>query len=353
MNYINLFNFGFNVQNPHYNIPKFAIICNKTIILVLLFFSLINFTINNNITLGLIEMGLAALSFGIMQFYKKNNQIEIFLLSTTLLLFITSIAFYLNSEKTIFSSVWLFFFPLVVFLLNGLKIGKILTTIYVSIIIVDSYLGVGVYTNFTGFLNISIGLIIFSLLAYLFEYSRKEAFSKMMDSIYKLEEISYLDELTKLNNRHFLNNKILKNKELQNKPLLFCITDIDNFKAYNDYYGHQKGDDALQRIARIKEITIGNTKNHFVVRLGGEEFGGFIFDSFNPKKYIEEFFQKLESLKIEHIKNTPFDICTVSMGAVYCENTDGLNFSKLYQLADEALYEAKDSGKNKVVYKNI
>ncbi len=349
----NIFNFGFNIENPHYNVIKLAVICNASLILVLIFFSGVNYFINDNTSLGLIEILVALVLVGTLILYKKYNHIKSFLLSTTILLFITSVSFYFYNEKTVFSSVWLFFFPLVVFLLNGLKIGRIFTTIYISIIIIDSYLGIGVYTNFIGFLNISIGLIVFSILAYLFEYSRKEAFSKMIDSIQRLEEISHLDELTKLYNRHFLNKKILQNKKLTHKPLLFCITDVDNFKAYNDYYGHQMGDEALLKIATAKNNTIGDAQEHFVVRLGGEEFGGFIFNSSNPKKHIEEFFEELESLKIEHIKNIPFNICTVSIGAVYCENIDGLNFSKLYQLADEALYEAKNSGKNRVVYKNI
>jgi len=234
-----------------------------------------------------------------------------------------------------------------------LRIGGFLTIVYTSIIIVNVYLNIGVYVDIVGFLQISIGLIIFSVLSYFYEHSRKEAFQKMLISMNKLEEISHLDELTKLYNRRFLNNKILHNKELHNKPLLFCISDIDNFKAYNDYYGHQKGDEALQQIANIKNTTIGTAKNQFVIRLGGEEFGGFIFNSSNPKKNIDDFFNKLKSLSIEHKKNSPFNTCTVSMGAVYCENKDGLNFSKLYQIADEALYEAKNSGKNKVIYRNI
>ncbi|MCF6172697.1 MAG: GGDEF domain-containing protein [Campylobacteraceae bacterium] len=165
--------------------------------------------------------------------------------------------------------------------------------------------------------------------------------------------MSNRDELTQLYNRHFLKNNILENEELVNKPLLFCISDIDNFKEYNDTYGHQKGDEALQKIAEVKKTTIGTHKNNFIIRLGGEEFGCFIFDIEKAKAYIDDFFQKLSSLKIEHIHNNPFGFCTVSIGAVYCQNKEGVNFSQLYKIADEALYEAKKSGKNRIVYKNI
>lgn len=279
-----IFDFGFNVKNIDYDISKLAYICNIAMIFILLLFSSINIFIGYNIKLGIMEFLLVMVALGVIQLYKKHDYIEVFLLSTTTLLFIVSISFYFNSERTTSSYIWIFFFPLVVFLLNGLKMGKIFTTIYSFIIITHLYLGIGTYTDFGVFINVSFGLLVFSLLAYLFEYSRKEAFRKMINSINKLEEISHLDELTKLYNRHFLNNKILENKELNNKPVMFCLTDVDNFKAYNDYYGHQKGDDALQQIADAKKRTIGSYENHFIVRLGGEEFGGFMFDSVNLKR---------------------------------------------------------------------
>jgi len=134
---------------------------------------------------------------------------------------------------------------------------------------------------------------------------------------------------------------------------MFCITDIDNFKLYNDTYGHQKGDETLKIVAEIKQQSIGDTDNHFVIRLGGEEFGGFIFDSTNPKESIDTFFEKLKNTNIEHKENKPYEICTISMGAVICHGANKFDFTKIYQLADEALYEAKKNGKNQVVYKNF
>ena len=354
--YLQIFNFGFNIDNPRYNLVKLAILCNALMISVVLFFSFTNIFLIQNKNIGYIAL-LLALSLVIsLVFLKKYTSVKIFLLSTTLFLFFLSLAYYFygfTAHKIYFSSIWLLFFPLVAFLLNGLKIGQTFTSVYIFIIIFHAYNKIGTYITRVEFLNILIGLIVFSMLVYLFEYSRKEAFEKMLLSIQKLETISNIDELTQLYNRHFLKNNILKNEQFKRKPLLFCISDIDNFKEYNDTYGHQKGDDTLKKIAEVKKATIGMHENNFIVRLGGEEFGCFIFDTKKAKTYINDFFHKLSSLKIEHVKNNPFDFCTVSIGAVYCQNKDGLNFTELYKLADEALYEAKKSGKNQIIYKNI
>jgi len=347
------FNFGFNVTNQNYNIIFLAKITNYILFFVLTFFSILNIFIKQNYVLALVEIIFALYALKLIQLLNKNIKIEETLILTTINLFVISILYYVFIDKVIFAAVWLFFFPLIVFLLNGLRIGRIFTILYLIIIIGYSYYGIGVFTDIRGFMHISIALMFFSYFVCEYEKSRKKSYLKMLDAMKKLEDISYLDELTKLYNRHFLNEKILKNERLTNKSLLFCITDIDNFKTYNDYYGHQKGDETLKQIAAIKDMTIGSGDNHFVIRLGGEEFGGFIFNSDNPKKYIEVFFKALASASLEHKKNFPFDTCTVSMGAVYSENSNGLNFSKLYQLADEALYEAKKGGKNRVVYKNI
>jgi len=211
LKYKKIFDFGFDIKNPDYNIPKFALICIISLIFILIFFSFINFTINNNKSLAFIELFLSIIAFGVVVYYKKYKNIESFLLATTTLIFIVTITFYFNSAKTLFSSVWLFFFPLSVFLLNGLKIGKVFTIVYVSIIIVDTYNNIGVYTNFVSFLNLSVGLVLFSILAYFFEHNRKEAFNKM---------VSKNNELVSISNENIQLLKSLKNEVELNENLL-------------------------------------------------------------------------------------------------------------------------------------
>jgi len=353
MNIREIFDYGFNIKNSNYDMTYLAIVANISLIFVLTIFAYANLFIKDNITLATIEILFVFLTLGVLVYFKKYADTKIFLLLSTTVFFLISLLFYIFIQKVLFSAVWLFFFPFIAYLLNGLRIGFIFTTLYLAIIIIYSYLGVGVYTDFVGFLHIAISLSLFSFFVHQFEKSRKKAYKKMVEALNHLEDISYKDELTKLYNRHFLNTEILQNSTYHNKPFMFCITDIDNFKLYNDTYGHQKGDETLKVVAEIKKQSIGDTDNHFVIRLGGEEFGGFIFDSTNPKESIDTFFEKLKNINIEHKENKPYEICTISMGAVICHGNNKFDFTKIYQLADEALYEAKKNGKNQVVYKNF
>lgn len=292
-------------------------------------------------------------AFGIENFYfeKFHYSSARFSLVCSIALLVTILSYYIFAESSVVTVFVLFFFPLLAFALNDLKVGTILTTVYIVLIFICSLFW---HVNFHGFgetLKLLAGLTLFSLLVYILEYSRKQVNARMVNTIDRLEQLSYKDELTKLYNRHFLSRHILNNQELNNKSVLFCITDIDNFKGYNDCYGHLTGDETLMRIAQAKKKTFGDDKSHFVIRLGGEEFGGFIFGEEESQQRVEKFYKALKSLSIEHKNNQDCEICTVSIGAVFCDNFNELNFRKLYELADKALYEAKNNGKNQVVYK--
>lgn len=186
------------------NIIKLAMICNYAMICVLLFFSTINIVINGTIILGVVEIVLALLSLSIIVYYNKSKNIKFFLLATTLFLFTALLAYYFNSAKTIFSSVWLFFFPLSVFLLNGLRVGTIGSIIFILTITIDSYLGIGEYTDIVGFLNIAVGLSIFSALAFYFEFNRTVAFENIRKQNEKLELISKENKDLLLQNKKFI-----------------------------------------------------------------------------------------------------------------------------------------------------
>ncbi|NPA65290.1 MAG: GGDEF domain-containing protein [Epsilonproteobacteria bacterium] len=349
----NLFDFGFNVINENYNIIHLALITNILMLFILGLFTILNIFSIHNYTLAFVEFFFCITTFLNLYFFQKNKKKEKFLLNTTIILFGTSIGFYIYIDKTLFSAVWLFFFPLIVFLLNGLEVGRRFALLYLFIIIIYTYFGVGVYTDWLGFLRISLSLILFTYFVYLFEKSRKEAFGKIITLMQHLEHLSKRDELTSLYNRHYMNEHILKEYSSYTKPFIFCITDIDNFKSYNDIYGHQMGDKTLRTIAQIKQNTLQEkNKDCFVIRLGGEEFGGFLFECNNDSKSkINEFIQKVYNEQIPHIGNEPYKVCTVSVGAVICDtNTE---FSKIYQLADKALYLAKRNGKNRVIFKNL
>jgi len=174
---------------------------------------------------------------------------------------------------------------------------------------------------------------------------------------YKLEgernkyfDESLIDELTQLRNRRdFMQTfkRYLSNYRSSDDWLCVAIADIDFFKNYNDHYGHPKGDDCLRAIGgafnRLKE-----TMGVYCARVGGEEFALLWFekDSSHVDAVITRVNKLIRTLKIPHEKSSICEYITMSIG-VYIERC-GASYDpeELYNLADKALYCAKESGRN-------
>ena len=194
-------------------------------------------------------------------------------------------------------------------------------------------------------LNICIG--IFLILTALVIYWIISSMKKNAEINEKLEIIANHDALTGLLNRRFLETSL---SELWKYPIkvpsqaaVFMI-DIDNFKNYNDLYGHPQGDACLRRIAAILKRVFDDYEGD-VIRYGGEEFIAVVFslDRKIVKGLGEEICRKVVE---EGIPNGRNSIVTVSVGICYVETTLNIPLSECINIADNALYQAKDSGKN-------
>lgn len=160
-----------------------------------------------------------------------------------------------------------------------------------------------------------------------------------------LEIKSSIDHLTTLKNRASF-DKILEfeiNKSLQNKDELSLIMfDIDKFKDINDKYGHQVGDETLKYLAKI---VVGNTrKNDTVARYGGEEFAIIAPGiDLNTAAAVADKIRKI--IENAHSQGVPKFTCSFGVTALNGEE----NSNELIKRADDALYRAKEEGRNKVV----
>lgn len=166
-----------------------------------------------------------------------------------------------------------------------------------------------------------------------------------------IEHLSITDELTQLYNRRFFNSKIIEEinrAKRDNNHFSFLIMDIDYFKQYNDTYGHQQGDLALEKVANIlKERT--NRASDFAFRLGGEEFGIITaLDKIKVVEFANLIKNEIENLQIEHKASKISKYLTISIGIVSKENKDIPSSDKLYKEADDCLYEAKNLGRNSI-----
>lgn len=125
----------------------------------------------------------------------------------------------------------------------------------------------------------------------------------------------------------------------------FFLLDIDHFKHVNDTYGHQAGDEVLRQVARLVKSTL--REYDILGRIGGEEFGIFLAETSRDTavEVAERLRQQIADEKL-HIDGRELRI-TLSVGIALAR--DKANFEQLYADADTALYQAKHSGRNKVV----
>ena len=166
----------------------------------------------------------------------------------------------------------------------------------------------------------------------------------------KLEQLAIEDTLTGVYNRRYFNKiieKELRRTKRENLNLCLLSIDIDDFKKYNDTFGHPKGDEVLIKVAQSLKFSASRATD-FVFRMGGEEFS-ILFSGLDTEKSLEfsnELVKKIENLQIEHIEDR---VVTISAGLVSMNANDILDEEELYRFSDDALYEAKARGKNQVV----
>lgn len=169
----------------------------------------------------------------------------------------------------------------------------------------------------------------------------------------KLQQLSECDGLTGLANRR----KFDLTFEMewlravrQKRPLALAILDVDKFKAYNDHYGHQAGDDCLQRVASILSATALRS-GELAARYGGEEFVVILPDIGGAEAYevAQRIRTAIEDQAMPHAGSPVIGVVTVSVGVVSQIPRQEDTLHDLLRKADAALYRAKEQGRNRVV----
>lgn len=163
-----------------------------------------------------------------------------------------------------------------------------------------------------------------------------------------LQKQAHLDEMTGTFNRRYFDKLLLKIHADSHVQKMGCIMlDIDHFKEYNDTYGHLQGDQILKQVAAT--MTKHTIKGIDVGRFGGDEFYCLCADLQDAtiENYLEEVFADLQGQKLKHCMNLSH-IVTVSAG--YCNvQKDKSVINQILEWADQALYVAKEKGRNNFV----
>ncbi|MEH7413987.1 GGDEF domain-containing protein [Neobacillus drentensis] len=168
----------------------------------------------------------------------------------------------------------------------------------------------------------------------------------------KLEYLSNIDGLTSLFNRRYFDHMLHYYWESPSHchyPLSVILFDVDYFKSYNDYYGHVLGDQCLINIStRIKGLL--DSYEAVCARYGGEEFAVILPQRESHEAYLiaEKIRFEIEQLHIPHQMSNISEWVTMSFGVASVIPNESLNSKELLELADQALYEAKKCGRNRV-----
>ena len=166
--------------------------------------------------------------------------------------------------------------------------------------------------------------------------------------------MTIIDQLTGIYNRRFLNGnlkKIIKSLSRSNGSLSLLMIDIDWFKKYNDTYGHDMGDNCLQKVANTLTLCITREED-FVARFGGEEFVIVLpnTDEEGAGLIAEKILKKVYECNIPHKSSDVADFVTVSVGGTTCIVKHSYNESDFIKRADEALYKSKQNGRNQYTH---
>lgn len=167
----------------------------------------------------------------------------------------------------------------------------------------------------------------------------------------ELERISMVDGLTNIANRRSFDlsfQKAWRVSKREGQPLALIMIDIDNFKVFNDTYGHLAGDQCLKSVARVIEKTTKRADD-FVARFGGEEFVVLLprTNEDGATLIAEEIRVRVENMGIKNERLST--VMTVSLGVSATIPNENLDPNNLINAADRAMYQAKTEGRNKVV----
>lgn len=193
-----------------------------------------------------------------------------------------------------------------------------------------------------------------SLIGFMFDITeRKATEDKLLRLQRELEELSFKDGLTGVANRRMFDSVLEKEWRhalRHRQPLSLILLDVDDFKQYNDHYGHLQGDECLRRLAR----TIARAPlrpRDFFGRFGGEEFVLILpeTDAQAARKVAQRCRELLAEQRIPHAKSRVDDFLTISMGIHTLVPTPDDNPADFIRSVDARLYQAKRAGRNCIV----
>ena len=277
----------------------------------------------------------------------QHYQTAIFIIVLTSILFI----YLLISGGTAHSGhLWFFILPSLIYLVLGLQTGTIFVAVLLVIIAYVLFFSGNLFETDYGSpfaRRYFAAFVCVTLAALCHEYTREDRRQELLALSNKLSFLSQTDDLTGLANRRAITSLIqheIVRFERMKRPFCLLIADIDHFKNVNDHYGHECGDEVL--IALAETLDKNTKKQDIVSRWGGEEFIILLPETTSAQGKIsgERLRRAVEEMEVEY-GGEPIRI-TISIGLA--EYAKGQSFNQIVRAADDLLYQAKRSGRNRV-----
>jgi diguanylate cyclase (GGDEF)-like protein len=188
-----------------------------------------------------------------------------------------------------------------------------------------------------------------ALACYQLEFAVRTSFLESKE----LNQLAERDGLTGLYNRRSYDKyiqRIWRQSRREQAQLTVMLIDIDHFKSFNDHYGHQAGDDALKTVANVIRMSAQRPLD-FAARFGGEEFALILYGPADEygRGLPEQLREAIRNCEIYHEASPTDEFLTVSIGVAMVMPDAERSMAGAIQMADEALYQAKEEGRNTVV----
>lgn len=286
-------------------------------------------------------------SLAIYGYFRKTGNVKVAGWAVTILFIVIIWAFLTVWSGNNYGIVWATLIPPVAFFLLGRSMGTLVSVVFFSYVIYIVYghvqAGLTYQLSLGGVFNVIEVLIAHIMLFRFYERTRADAMLQLQQSREQLQLIANTDKLTGLNNRQRFDQQLhtlVAAAERQQQPFALLLIDIDHFKRVNDEFGHLFGDSVLQSLARHLQQNLRS--EDFLARWGGEEFAVLM-----PNTDSQQAWQLAERLRNE-VADTPICDRNVTFSGGIATWSAGRNAETLLGLADNALYKAKENGRNRI-----
>jgi diguanylate cyclase (GGDEF)-like protein len=172
----------------------------------------------------------------------------------------------------------------------------------------------------------------------------------------ELESLTRQDGLTGIANRRYFDSYLsaeMKRASREHQPISLILADVDYFKAYNDCYGHQAGDDCLRQVASALK-SVGRRPADLAARYGGEEFA-MVLPATATEGAVDvakSLVRAIEGMSIPHVRSGVSSSVSLSQGIASIVPTHDTGTEIVIELADQVLYQAKQQGRNRYIVSN-